>query len=87
MIFGEVDDAVFAGDVGGGDDGELVPGNAGVEGNAGDAAAGDGTADSGAEPHVRENDVVDILGATEDLCDTFFARRRLADDLGSSGHE
>ncbi len=26
VVFAEVDDAVFAGDVGGGDDGELVPG-------------------------------------------------------------
>ena len=31
VVFGEVDDAVFAGDVGGGDDGELVPGDGGVK--------------------------------------------------------
>ena len=53
VVFGEVDDAVFAGDVGGGDDGELVPGDGGVEVDGEDAAAGDGAADGGSEPHVR----------------------------------
>ena len=82
VVFGEVDDGVFAGDVGGGDDGELVPGDGGVEGDGGDAAAGDGAADGGAEPHVREGDVVDVLGAAENLGCAFFAGGRLADDLG-----
>ncbi len=41
VVFGEVDDAVFAGDVGGGDDGELVPGDGGVEVDGEDAAACD----------------------------------------------
>ncbi len=52
VVFGEVDDGVFAGDVGGGDDGELLPGNGGVEVDGGDAAAWDGAADGGAEPHA-----------------------------------
>ena len=67
MVFGEVDDGVFAGDVGGGDDGELVPGDGGVKGDGGDAAAGDGAADGGSEPHVGKGDVVDVLGATKDF--------------------
>ncbi len=77
VVFGEVDDGVFAGDVGGGDDGELVPGDGGVEGDGGDAAAGDGAADGGSEPHAGEGDVVDVLGAAEDFGSAFFARGRL----------
>jgi hypothetical protein len=38
VVFGEVDDGVFAGDVGGGDDGELGPVDGWVEGDGGDAA-------------------------------------------------
>ena len=86
VVLGEVDDCVFAGDVGGGDDGELVPGYGGVEGDGGDSAVGDGAADGGAEPHAREGDVVDVLGATEHLVGTLFAKGRLADDLGVGGH-
>ncbi len=54
LVFGEVDDGVFAGYVSGGDDGELVPGDTGVKGDGGDAAARDGAADSGSEPHAGE---------------------------------
>ena len=73
VVFGEVDDGVFAGDVGGGDDGELVPGDGGVEGDGGDAAAGDCAADGGSEPHAGQGDVVGVEGAAEDLCRAFFA--------------
>src|SRR5271168_166032 len=45
VVLGEVDNGVFAGDVGGGDDGELVPRDSGVKGDGGDAAAWDGAAD------------------------------------------
>ena len=86
VVFGEVDDGVFAGDVGGGDDGELVPGNGGVEVDGGDAAARDGAADGGSEPHAGKGDVVDVLGAAEDFGYAFFTRRRLADDLGVLDH-
>jgi hypothetical protein len=74
VVFGQVDDGVFAGDVGGGDDGELLPGDGGVKIDGGDAAAGDGAADGGAEPHVREGDVVDVLGLTEYLGSALFAQ-------------
>ena len=87
MVFGEVDDGVFAGDVGGGDYGVLVPGDGWVEGDGGDAAAGNGAADGGSEPHVGEGDVVDVLGAAEYFGCAFFTHRRLADDLGCPGHE
>ena len=86
MVFGEVDDGVFAGDVGGGDDGELVPVDGGVEGDGGDAAAGDGGADGGAVPHAGEGDVVDVLGAAENLGRAFLAEGGCADDLMRVGH-
>ena len=73
VVFGEVDDGVFAGDIGGGDDGVLVPGNGGVEFDGGDAAARDGAADGGSVPHAGEGDVVDVLGPAENLCCAFFA--------------
>ncbi len=86
VVFCEVDDAVFAWYVGGGDDGELVPGDPGVEGDAGDAAARDGTANGGAEPHAREGNVVDILGAAENLGCSLFADGGATNDLGVAGH-
>jgi len=86
MVFGEVDDGVFAGNVGGGEDGELVPGDGGIEGDGRDAAAGDGAADCGSEPHVGKGDVVDVLGAAEDLGSSFLARGRVAYDLAGFGH-
>ena len=82
VVFGEVDDGVFAGDVGGGDDGELVPGDGGVKGDGGDAAARDGAADGGSVPHAGKGDVVDVLGTAEDFGSSFFARGRRANDPG-----
>ena len=73
VVFGEVDDAVFAGDVGGGDDGELVPGDGRVEVDGENTAPGDGAADGGSEPHAGEGDVVDVLGLAEDFGRAFFA--------------
>ena len=81
MIFGEMNDGVFAGDVFGGDDGVLVPGNFGGEGDAGDAAAGDRGADGGAMEHAGEIEVIDVLGATEHLGGAFLAEGGAADDL------
>jgi hypothetical protein len=87
VVFGEVDDGVFAGDVGGRDDGELLPGNGGVEIDGGDAAARDGAANGGAEPHSREGDVVDVLSLAQDLGFALFAWGGLTDDGRSSSHE
>ncbi len=86
VVFGEVDDGVFAGDIGGGDDGELVPGDPGVEVDGCDAAAGDGAADGGSEPHAGEFYVVDVAGAAEDLVYTLFAGWRGAYDFVRVGH-
>ena len=73
MVFGEMDDGIFAGNVGGGDDRELVPGNGGVEGDGGDAAARDGAANGGSEPHVGKGEVINVLGATHNFGRAFFA--------------
>ena len=54
VVFGEVDDGVLAGDVGGADDGVFGPVDVGGEGDVADAAAGDGGADGGAVPEVGE---------------------------------
>ena len=86
VIFGEVDDGVFAGNVGGGDDRELAPRDDGIKGDRGYAATGEGAADGGSEPHVRQGDVVDVLGAAEYLGAPLFARGRVTDDFGGIGH-
>src|ERR1035437_4564294 len=86
MLLGEVDDAVLAGDVGGGDDGELGPVEVGVKGDGGDASAGDGGADGGSVPHVRERDVVDVLGAAGDFREAFLANGGCSDDGAGLRH-
>jgi len=62
VVFGEVDDGVLAGDVGGGDDGVFRPVDGVGEGDGEDAAAGDGGAHGGSVDHAGQGDVVDILG-------------------------
>ncbi len=57
----------------------------GVEGDGEDAAAGDGGADGGSVPHAGEGDVVDVLGAAEDLGEAFFAQRGVAYDVEGIG--
>lgn len=86
MVFGEVDDGVFAGDVCGGDDGEFMPGNGRVKSDGGDPSPWDGAADRGSEPHAWERDVVDIPGAAKDLPSALLAGGRLTDDLECFGH-
>ena len=73
VVFGEVDNGVLAGDVGGGDDGVFVPGEGWVEFDGGDAAAWDGAADGGSVPHAGEGDVVDVLGAAQNFSRALFA--------------
>lgn len=86
MVFCEVNDGIFAGNVGGGDYGELVPRYDRVEFYRGNAAPGDRAADGCTEPHTRKRDIVDVPRTTENLVFTFFALGRFADDLGSCGH-
>ena len=86
VVLGEVDDGVFAGDVGGGDDGELGPVDGGVECDGSDAAAGDGGADGGSVPHAGQGNVVDILGAARDFGAALFANGGCADDGAGFRH-
>ncbi len=67
MIFGEMDDCVFAGDIGCGDNGELRPVDGGIVSDGRDAAARDGGADGGSVPHAGESDVVHILSTARDF--------------------
>ena len=67
MVFGEMDDGVFAGNVGCGDDGELRPVDGRIVDDGGDATARDGGADCGSIPHAGKSDVVHILGAARDF--------------------
>lgn len=85
VIFGEMDDDVLAGDVCCGDDGELVPGDFGRESDGLYAAACDGGADCGSEPHAGEADVVDVFGAAEDLGYALLADRGSAYGLEGLG--
>ncbi len=48
-------------------------GMAGSKCDGGDAAARDGAADGGSEPHAGEGDVVDVEGAAQNLCRALFA--------------
>ena len=82
MVFGKVDNGIFAGNVGGGHNGEFMPGDGGIKGDGGDAAARDGTANGGSEPHVRQGDVVDVLGAAKYFRAPFFSGGRVTDDFG-----
>src|SRR5258706_2575386 len=72
-------DVILAGNVGGGDDGELVPGNARLEDDVADAAATGGIADGGSVKHAGKLEVVDVLGVAGDFRDTFFAENGSAD--------
>ena len=76
--------AVLAGDVGRGDDDEFVPGDGGIEGDALDAAARDGTPDRDAVQHPRRRHVVDVERLADDLGAPFLARHRTADLAKSS---
>ena len=86
MVFGEVDDGVLAGDVGGLDYGVVGPIDVWGEGDGLDAAASDGGADGGAVPHVGEGLVVDVSGGAEDFGAALLARGRGADDGGAVRH-
>ncbi len=74
------DDAVV-GDVLGGDNGELVPGDAGSVLDAADAAAGDGAAEGLAVDLAGEVEIIDVACGAGDLVDALLAEDGLADEL------
>ena len=73
VVFGEMDDCIFAGDVRCADDGELRPVDGGVERDAADAAAGNGAANGGSVPHAGEREVVNVFGRAQDFGAAFLA--------------
>ena len=67
LIVHDQRDFVLAGNVGGRDDREFVPGNAVAVANAADAPARDAAAHGHAVDHVRKGEVVHVLGAAGDF--------------------
>jgi hypothetical protein len=73
VVLAEMDDHVLAGNVGCGDDGELVPRNMRWKRDRRDAAARDAAAYRGAVPHTGQRDVVHIPSLPQDLRATLLA--------------
>ena len=67
LVVDDERDAIDAGNVSGGDDDEVGPGDARLELDALDEAAGHGAADRGAKEHPRQHEVVDVLRPAGDL--------------------
>ena len=74
LIVDDQRDDVRAGNVGGRDDDELVPGHARLELDAADDAARRLAADGDAVQHPRQHQVVDVARLTGDLAAALFAR-------------
>ena len=73
---------ILAGNVDGGDDGELAPVDARVEVDGANEAARNGAAHRGPVPHAFALDVVDIARAAQQLVHAFFAGDGGANDAG-----
>ena len=86
MVLAEVDNGVFAWDVGCGDDDELGPVDEEVVGDGGDAAAGDGGTDGGAVRHAGEGDVIYIQGAARDFSEALLADGRCTENGAGFRH-
>ena len=82
LIVVEESDAIFAGNVFWGDDDELAPVDFGTERKVFDYAARDLAANSGAEEHARQDEVVDVAGLASDFGKAFPARNGRTDDGG-----
>ena len=79
LIVRDERDTIDTRDVGGGDDGELIPRDRRVEADLADPAARDGAPDRDAVEHTGRRDVVDVQRLAGDLRSTFLAARRSAD--------
>ena len=75
-------DVILAGNIGGGDDGELAPVDAAVKGDGADEPARNGAAHGGPVPHALALDVVDIARAAQQLVHPFLAGDGGANDAG-----
>src|ERR1700686_5270200 len=79
LVFDQKRDAILAGYILCGDDGEFVPGNAIFEMDSEDCSSRDGIPHGCAVDHVWEMEVVDVAGVSSDFLATFFAGNRLSD--------
>ena len=73
-------DAIDAGNVSGGHDHDVRPGDARLELDALDETARNGASDRGPKKHPRQREVVDVLRPASDLGRTFAAGDRAADE-------
>src|ERR1700756_2420579 len=80
LIVSDQRNAIFTGNVFCGNDHEFMPRDARTESDLPDSAAGNLAAHRGAEEHVRQNHVVDVLRLSSYFVAPFLARNRLADD-------
>jgi hypothetical protein len=82
LVLFEQRDGVLARDVGGGDDVEVFPRDAGVVGDAAQVATGNPAADGDPVEGASDRQIVDVDGLAGDLGDAFLARWACADDRG-----
>ena len=73
---------ILAGNVGSGDDGELAPVDAAVEGDGADEPAGNRAAHRGSVPHALALHVVDVARAAQQLVHALLAGNGGANDAG-----
>src|ERR1700693_2059027 len=80
LIVSDKRDAIIPGNIFRRHDHKLVPGDAGVERNFLDSAAGNLAANRRAMEHIRQEHVVDVQSFSVSLLASFLARNRRADD-------
>jgi len=79
LIFDEERDAVFPGNVPGGDDGELVPGDFVAETDAKNFSSRCGGSNGRAVEHAGKGEIVDVARGPGDFFASFFSRYRFSD--------
>ena len=75
----------MAGDILRGDDGEFVPGDAGVEGDGANFSAAGGIADGRGVEHAGELEIVDVLGLARDFTGALLAGDGFSDQRTGVG--
>jgi len=79
LVVGDERDDVPAGDVGGGDDRELIPGEPGRKADVPDRSPHDGTADRRSVQHAGQHEVVNVPRLPGDFRASFLAGNRSTD--------
>ena len=75
-------DVILAGNIGGGDDCEFVPVDAGIIADGTNESARDGAANGGSEPHALALHVVHVAGAAQQFVHAFLAGDGCSNDAG-----